>query len=176
MQDPMMSTPKYQKVGELQSRSGSTLFLLQHTQHEQAERILQQLRAEDQANLFILAEMPDANANTELFQQQITQRIKQATSGWHAVVFGDEAFMWSMAQGLQASGFLQDEIHLVSSLGPRKVYCVHCSQQQLIDSQAEYCRCGQCGVHLLVRSHFSRRLGAYMGVCADADFPHGDAA
>ena len=31
--------------------------------------------------------------------------------------------------------------------------------------------CSHCGVKLTVRDHYSRRLGAFMGVCVDAEAP-----
>ncbi|TVT79784.1 dimethylamine monooxygenase subunit DmmA family protein [Acinetobacter colistiniresistens] len=175
MQDPMNSTPIYQAATALQFQSGSTLFLFQHTQHADAQLLLQKFAFEDQSNLLILAEMPNADTDLDQYLQRIQQRMQHATTGWHAVVYGDEAFIWRVMQTLLATGLMQDEISLISSTGPRQVYCVHCGHQQLY-SQQDYCDCEQCGVHLLVRSHFSRRLGAYMGVCADADYPHGDAA
>lgn len=175
MQDPMMSTPIYQKVVDLQLNAGTTLYVIQHTQHADAEYLLQKLSLEDQSNLFILAEMPNADTDLNQYLQRIQLRLQHAATGWHAVVFGDEAFIWRVIQTLLATGLMQDEISLISSTGPRQVYCVHCGHQQL-HTQQDYCDCEQCGVHLLVRSHFSRRLGAYMGVCADADYPHGDAA
>ena len=175
MQDPIMSTPIYQKAGNLQFKTGATLYFIQHTQHADAQFLLQKLALEDQNNLFILSEMPNSHADLNQYLQRIQQRLQHASTGWHVVVFGDEAFIWRVMQILFATGLMKEEISLVSSTGPRQVYCVHCGHQQL-HSQQDYCDCEQCGVHLLVRSHFSRRLGAYMGICADADYPHGDAA
>ncbi len=31
--------------------------------------------------------------------------------------------------------------------------------------------CSHCGLNLLVRDHFSYRLGAFQGVCIDAEVP-----
>ena len=31
--------------------------------------------------------------------------------------------------------------------------------------------CSGCGLSLLVRDHFSRRIGAFQGVCIDAEVP-----
>ncbi len=32
-------------------------------------------------------------------------------------------------------------------------------------------RCSHCGLNFCVRDHYSRRLGAFQGVCIDAEVP-----
>ncbi|MOA57558.1 hypothetical protein D3C78_1817610 [compost metagenome] len=55
--------------------------------------------------------------------------------------------------------------------GSRRVFCVHCANCQPAGAAA-HLTCAHCGVVLEVRRHFSQRLGAYLGVCADADQPY----
>ncbi|MCB1882897.1 MAG: hypothetical protein KDG89_02700 [Geminicoccaceae bacterium] len=52
----------------------------------------------------------------------------------------------------------------------RRVQCVHCKgiTEGVTTSIAT---CAHCGLHLIVRDHYSRRLAAFMGVCADAEEP-----
>ena len=52
----------------------------------------------------------------------------------------------------------------------RRVQCVHCKgiTEGVTTSIAI---CAHCGLHLIVRDHYSRRLAAFMGVCADAEEP-----
>lgn len=52
----------------------------------------------------------------------------------------------------------------------RRMQCVHCkgiTQGVTTDPFV----CSHCGLTLFVRDHFSRRLGAFQGVCVDAETP-----
>lgn len=52
----------------------------------------------------------------------------------------------------------------------RRVQCVHC--KGFIESvTTNPVRCTHCGLTLLVRDHYSRRLAAFQGVCIDAEVP-----
>lgn len=52
----------------------------------------------------------------------------------------------------------------------RRVQCVHC-KGITEDVTHNPCRCHHCGLSLLVRDHYSRRLGAFQGVNIDAEDP-----
>ncbi len=52
----------------------------------------------------------------------------------------------------------------------RRVQCVHC--KGITDNvTTQPVSCTHCGLSLLVRDHYSRRLGAFQGVCIDAEEP-----
>jgi dimethylamine monooxygenase subunit C len=52
----------------------------------------------------------------------------------------------------------------------RRVQCVHCKGiTENVTTQP--CICSHCGLSLLVRDHYSRRLAAFQGVCIDAEEP-----
>jgi predicted RNA-binding Zn-ribbon protein involved in translation (DUF1610 family) len=52
----------------------------------------------------------------------------------------------------------------------RRVQCVHC--KGMTDNvTATPFTCSHCGLNLFVRDHYSRRLGAFQGVCVDAEEP-----
>lgn len=52
----------------------------------------------------------------------------------------------------------------------RRVQCVHCKAiTEHVTTQPV--ACSGCGLMLLVRDHFSRRIGAFQGVCIDAETP-----
>jgi dimethylamine monooxygenase subunit C len=52
----------------------------------------------------------------------------------------------------------------------RRVQCVHCKGiTENVTTQP--CVCSHCGLSLLVRDHYSRRLAAFQGVCIDAEEP-----
>jgi DNA-directed RNA polymerase subunit RPC12/RpoP len=50
----------------------------------------------------------------------------------------------------------------------RRVQCVHC-KGITEEVTTNVVACTHCGVNLFVRDHFSRRIGAFMGVAADAE-------
>jgi len=52
----------------------------------------------------------------------------------------------------------------------RRVQCVHC-KTVLDHVTTQPVRCTGCGLTLLVRDHYSRRIGAFQGVCIDAEEP-----
>jgi len=52
----------------------------------------------------------------------------------------------------------------------RRVQCVHC-KGITDDVKTSPYTCTHCGLHLLVRDHYSRRLAAFQGVCIDAEEP-----
>jgi hypothetical protein len=52
----------------------------------------------------------------------------------------------------------------------RRVQCVHC--KGITDNvTTQPFICSHCGLTLLVRDHYSRRLAAFQGVCIDAEEP-----
>jgi dimethylamine monooxygenase subunit C len=86
-------------------------------------------------------------------------------------VQGTEPFLWSVATaaGIVGFGTGQVRLHHAGSLR-RRVWCTHC--HGLTDNvTTNIAACSGCGRHLLVRDHFSRRLGAFMGVMIDAEVP-----
>ena len=52
----------------------------------------------------------------------------------------------------------------------RRVQCVHCKGiTETVTTQPV--TCAHCGLTLLVRDHYSRRIAAFQGVCIDAEEP-----
>ena len=52
----------------------------------------------------------------------------------------------------------------------RRVQCVHC-KGITENVRTQPVKCAHCGLTLLVRDHYSRRLAAFQGVCIDAEEP-----
>ncbi|MDQ0392516.1 dimethylamine monooxygenase subunit DmmA family protein [Labrys monachus] len=52
----------------------------------------------------------------------------------------------------------------------RRVQCVHC-KGITEDVHVQPVTCAHCGLTLLVRDHYSRRIAAFQGVCIDAEVP-----
>jgi hypothetical protein len=112
------------------------------------------------------------NAETGDFSTRLTDALGQCTVGSHLYIAGDEAFVWRIHALARNAGLQDDEIDMtVSVAGLRTVYCVHCGLSQP-GTTHDSLHCSGCRVLLEVREHFSRRLGAYIGVCANPDQPY----
>ena len=97
--------------------------------------------------------------------------LATATMGTRLYVAGTEGFIGQVMQ--VAADFGVDPGSVVTehrgSLAPR-VQCVHC--KGITDHVTlNPCRCSHCGLALLVRDHYSRRIGAFQGVNIDAEMP-----
>ncbi|WP_431798419.1 dimethylamine monooxygenase subunit DmmA family protein (plasmid) [Cupriavidus metallidurans] len=98
--------------------------------------------------------------------------LRAARAGTHLYLSGAERQVWCLHNLALRLGIQPQEISVYRcESGTRPVYCVHCTTLQETTSKNEM-TCCNCGVGLMVRDHFSRRLGAYMGVVADADNPY----
>lgn len=109
------------------------------------------------------------SARSEGFDKHLNTLLYAAPIGSHLYVLGDEAFVWQVHVTAQGAGMLSEEIDLIDC-GPaqRRVFCVHCGLTQNTPAVAQL-NCAGCRVQLGVREHFSKRLGAYMGVCENPD-------
>ena len=97
--------------------------------------------------------------------------LSSSTMGLRLYIVGSESFIWSVSAVAGEFGMSSDEIQRehCGTLS-RRVYCVHCKIiNETVKTNIAACR--GCGCQLLVRDHFSRRLGAYMGVKVDAEAP-----
>jgi predicted RNA-binding Zn-ribbon protein involved in translation (DUF1610 family) len=97
--------------------------------------------------------------------------LTSAFMGLRIYVAGSEHFMWSVAKIAAEYGIDDSEIfkELTGTLA-RSVYCVHC-KAITHNAHTNIQECVGCGKKLFVRDHFSRRLGAYMGLMVDAESP-----
>jgi hypothetical protein len=112
------------------------------------------------------------NQENSDFSARLHQVLGSATVGSHVYIMGDEAFVWRIHAQARAAGLEDDEIDITRSIvGQRSVYCVHCGLTQACGPQPSL-TCVRCEVGLEVRQHFSQRLGAYLGVCTNADQPY----
>ncbi|MER0240036.1 dimethylamine monooxygenase subunit DmmA family protein [Fulvimarina sp. MAC8] len=97
--------------------------------------------------------------------------LEKASMGTCLHLAGGEAFLneasaVASAHGVIGSG-LQTELR---GKPARRVQCVHC-KGMMDEIEESPIVCAHCGVNLMVRDHYSRRLGAFMGVCVDAEAP-----
>ncbi|GAA5002326.1 hypothetical protein GCM10023206_05160 [Acinetobacter puyangensis] len=172
MQQAMSSTPLYATVTDDMPRASEYLIIVQDQHTPNAQQLCQKCQQLEQAVILSAHDDPSLAA---LFHA-IAANLTDAHIGIHALVYGDEYFLWQVAQQLSVHGLLKDEIQLIKNESLNKrIYCVHCFH--LFQSTAdEFCDCPQCATHLFIRSHFSERLGAYMAVCANAEEIQGETA
>ncbi|TCP82724.1 hypothetical protein C8J31_11057 [Rhizobium sp. PP-CC-2G-626] len=102
---------------------------------------------------------------------ELVTTLSAATMGTRLYVSGSEDFIGRVTSEALHQGIDADAIQTEHRGAPtRRVQCVHC--KGFTDGvSASPAPCAHCGLHLLVRDHYSRRLGAFMGVCIDAEAP-----
>jgi predicted RNA-binding Zn-ribbon protein involved in translation (DUF1610 family) len=97
--------------------------------------------------------------------------LARETMGLRLYAVGSEAFCWDVHNYGAAVGMSRSEIHLThAGARTRRVYCTHC-KTLIEDATLNITPCPGCGASLFVRDHFSRQLGAFMGVKIDAEVP-----
>ena len=158
----MKSKPVYATL-ELDPTARRHLFLTQGGGVDAARRAL---AAEPEADAVVLT-------LEDLDSMQFAVRDALATAGMDTAFYiaGPEAFVWRVTGLLRDTGIEQGRIQqqVAGSLA-RRVYCVHCRTMNENVTTTVH-RCALCGIALTVRDHFSRPLGAYMGVIVDAEAP-----
>ena len=97
--------------------------------------------------------------------------LGRAKMGTQVHLAGSEAFLNEATAVASACGVVGDGLTTeLCGASTRRVQCVHC--KGMMDAVAVTpVACSHCGVNLMVRDHYSRRLGAFMGVCVDAEAP-----
>jgi len=97
--------------------------------------------------------------------------LSRAHMGTRLYIAGTEGFIGQVMQLAQDHGIDHLSVrceHRGSTA--RRVQCVHCKgiTENVIASPYD---CTNCGLSLLVRDHYSRRIGAFQGVNIDAEEP-----
>lgn len=97
--------------------------------------------------------------------------LSECRMGTQFYMAGSETFIWSAVKMAKLHGVQEDDVmkQVVATLS-RPVYCVHC-KGVTPDVTTNIASCRKCGRKLFVRDHFSRILGAYMGLQIDAEDP-----
>jgi hypothetical protein len=97
--------------------------------------------------------------------------LEQSLMGTRLYVGGPESFIGIVMKLALEFNLNKDEIR-AEECGTlaRRIHCIHC-RAITEDVRTNIVQCVGCGLWLLVRDHYSRRLAAYMGVMADAEAP-----
>jgi dimethylamine monooxygenase subunit C len=122
------------------------------------------LRALNPLALWVFPTLP-----TAMFR--LKGALATAKMGTRIYAAGTEPFIGSALQAAIEHGVDHKSViteHRGSA--KRRVQCVHCKgfTEGVTTNPAV---CDHCGLNLLVRDHYSRRLGAFQGVCIDAEVP-----
>jgi len=115
------------------------------------------------------------NLHVFKFEEDLLTELKgimpHMRMGLRIYVAGSEGFIWDVAKTVKPFGV--EDAHIMKELTDtlaRSVYCVHCKAvTKSVTTNIVSC-CG-CERMLFVRDHFSRNLGAYMGLMVDAESP-----
>ena len=110
-------------------------------------------------------------ASTAELPAALDRALQGAAMGLQAFLAGSEGLIGQAQAQLLAAGLplgaIQSEHRGTAA---RRMQCVHCktiAENVTVDPYT----CPGCGRALFVRDHFSRRLGAFQGVCIDAETP-----
>ncbi|WP_428979078.1 dimethylamine monooxygenase subunit DmmA family protein [Hansschlegelia plantiphila] len=97
--------------------------------------------------------------------------LSTATMGTRLYATGTEGFIGAVIAAALPFGVDHHSIYTEhrGSLA-RRVQCVHCKGMTENVTATPF-TCSHCGLTLFVRDHYSRRLGAFQGVCVDAEEP-----
>jgi dimethylamine monooxygenase subunit C len=97
--------------------------------------------------------------------------LDRSLMGTRLYVAGPESFIGMAMKVALDFNLNKDEIR-AEECGTlaRRIRCIHC-RAITEDVKTNIVQCVGCGLWLLVRDHYSRRLAAYMGVMADAEAP-----
>lgn len=97
--------------------------------------------------------------------------LASATMGLRLYAAGTEPLIGSVVQA-GAEHFIDPLSIRTEHRGSlkRRVQCVHC-KGMIEDVTTNPVTCTHCGLLLLVRDHYSRRLAAFQGVCINAEDP-----
>lgn len=97
--------------------------------------------------------------------------LGQAKMGTRIYIAGTEGFIGQAMQVAMNHGVDYASIHIEHrGSAARRVQCVHCKGITDNVTTSPF-TCSHCGLSLLVRDHYSRRIGAFQGVCIDAEEP-----
>ncbi|EXJ12957.1 MULTISPECIES: dimethylamine monooxygenase subunit DmmA family protein [Nitrincola] len=165
-QNRLPSQPSYaQSIPKLSSRV--LISMIQDAEHPKAIELLSMVNA-----LPVSKVLTNIQWEAGVIDPVVSDALHSTSVGSHLAICGDERFIWACWSVASQAGWLNDEMTLLKTEDVRNLYCVHCGHIQAISTQTE-AECQSCQVQLFVRDHFSQRLGAYMGVCLDANQPYG---
>ena len=107
----------------------------------------------------------------ETLPEQLQLLLSEAPVSTWLYVGGSEMFLWDVRNQAREAGLVDEQIQLAPPVNrARRLFCTHC--YTLMEGvEVSPFKCAGCGRLLLVRDHFSRLHGAYVGVQINAEDP-----
>ncbi|MVV52399.1 hypothetical protein EJA72_29855 [Pseudomonas sp. PB120] len=113
----------------------------------------------------------DVHATNHSLIDALKTLLGDARMGTRLYLAGSESFLGTAMQVATQFDLNRDEVlREHSGTLVRRVWCVHCDTYTENVTQRVY-DCPGCGLTLVVRDHYSRRLAAFQAVKADAEVP-----
>ncbi|WP_297846368.1 dimethylamine monooxygenase subunit DmmA family protein [Pseudomonas sp.] len=111
------------------------------------------------------------HTNNQALIEALKSQLGEARMGTRLYLAGSESFLGTAMQVATLFDLNGDEVlREHSGTLVRRVWCVHCDTYTENVTQRVY-DCPGCGLTLVVRDHYSRRLAAFQAVKADAEVP-----
>ena len=137
------------------------LYVASGSKAEEHDRTLDKLGAD---TLWVAPTIP-------VLLNRLNVMLGQAKMGTRIYVAGTEGFIGQAMQVAMNHGVDPASLHCEHrGSTARRVQCVHCKGITDNVTTSPF-TCTHCGLSLLVRDHYSRRIGAFQGVCIDAEEP-----
>lgn len=102
---------------------------------------------------------------------RFVRALADAHMGTRLYLAGGEGLIGQAMADALAAGMPLEAIDAEHRGGiARRMQCVHC-KGITENVTTDPFTCAHCGLNLFVRDHYSRRIGAFQGVCVDAETP-----
>lgn len=142
-------------------KAADILYVASGSKAEEHDRTLDKLGAD---TLWVAPTIP-------VLLNRLNVMLGQAKMGTRIYVAGTEGFIGQAMQVAMNHGVDPASLHCEHrGSTARRVQCVHCKGITDNVTTSPF-TCTHCGLSLLVRDHYSRRIGAFQGVCIDAEEP-----
>lgn len=151
-------------LGEMTEAQRQTSTVLYSTESFSGHNHLAELRD------IPVAELRQFNSNQALVEG-LQELLGEAYMGTRLYLAGSESFIGTAMQVANTFDLNRDEVlREHSGTLVRRVWCVHCDTYTENVTQRLF-KCPGCGLDLIVRDHYSRRLAAFQAVKADGEVP-----
>ncbi|WP_010324828.1 dimethylamine monooxygenase subunit DmmA family protein [Marinobacterium stanieri] len=168
--DPSIkSRPKY-VAPELVASAGLQLFVSESDAGHLLEPLYRQ--CSESGAQWLVAEPGNAPGTLADSLSGYLQRVlSDAPVTTRLYVAGSEGFLWDIRNQALSAGLVDEQIQLAPPISKaRRLFCTHCyTLMEGVTSSPH--TCSGCGRLLLVRDHFARLHGAYVGVQINAEDP-----
>ena len=141
-----------------------TVVILYSTESFSGRNHLAELRAVASGEVHV-------SQTNEALIRELECRLESGFMGTRLYLAGSESFIGSAMKVAARFDLNRDEVlreHCGSLV--RRVWCVHCDTFNENVTRRVF-ECSGCHRSLIVRDHYSRHLGGFMGVQADAELP-----